>query len=151
MRIFLFGSLHRIETFFDFFFVSNIFRIPSVSLSLSLSLLKYLLRILLATVYTCASRVPFVRPVPTFFEIFYSIENGILIPSPLPRIVSIQVGEVSASYFNATVLRVIQLYLFAPSRVERNEETWRQLGWIDGLVETVVWSKTGAKEGCARA
>lgn len=49
--------------------------------SIRLSLLNYLSRILFAaTVYeTCASHVPFVRPAPTFFEIFYSIENGILI------------------------------------------------------------------------
>lgn len=56
MRIFLFGSLHRIETFFDFFFVSNIFRIPSVSLSLPLSTQVSLTNPARDCIYLCVSR-----------------------------------------------------------------------------------------------
>lgn len=141
LRIFLFGSFHRIaETFFDFFFF---FCFQHFSNSIRLSLLNYLSRILFAaTVYeTCASHVPFVRPAPTFFEIFYSIENEILIralsfPSSsncfYPSLGSfIFQRDGPSCLFNFTSSNV-------RSQVERNEETWRQLGRIDGSVETVV-------------
>lgn len=76
-----------VDRFFNFFHVSNIFRIPSPSLYST-----YLSRILLATViYLCVSRS--IRSAGSDVrKIFYSIENGILIharPTLLPPIVSI--------------------------------------------------------------
>lgn len=153
LRIFLFGSFHRIaETFFDFFFF---FCFQHFSNSIRLSLLNYLSRILFAaTVYeTCASHVPFVRPAPTFFEIFYSIENGILIralSSPLPRIVSIQVWE--ASYFNATVLRAYSTLPLRPFERSFASRTKRRNVEAAGSDRWVGRNRGfGAKEGCARA
>lgn len=123
-----------VDRFFNFFHVSNIFRIPSPSLYST-----YLSRILLATViYLCVSRS--IRSAGSDVrKIFYSIENGILIharPTLLPPIVSIlRVGR-----------RKLRISTRRPSRYSTllREQVGRRkraaaYGWIDG-----------SEEGCTR-